>query len=57
MAELRFCSSLHCVQNLNSGFLKDVNHNIFKQFLKNLLKKIYKTSIIKKTKEKEIKQI
>ena len=57
MAEIRFCSSLHCVQNLNSGFLKDVNHNIFKQFLKNLLKKIYKTSIIKKTKEKEIKQI
>ena len=21
MADFRFCSSLHCVQNLNSGFL------------------------------------
>ena len=30
MAEIRFCSSLHCVQNLNSGFLKIISSKIGK---------------------------
>jgi len=27
MAEIRFCSSLHCVQNLNSGFFTPKDKN------------------------------
>lgn len=39
MAEIRFCSSFHCVQNLNSGFLSLTLLEIFIQkfdILKNI---------------------